>query len=309
MRSRRVSWLLMVKSMDISFACSTFSPKNRLKQYTFTNDRSPSEGPRLRKMNPPRIERTERIERIERIEPTLSISLGFSLHTVGHASGRQWLGAWQCVRGAALSLYAFYAWWVYFPQTGALARWWGLAKCHESCGTLLPHVMDTRRYRLASTPLQGSHSGALRLLREPLCMCVQGDYTWSLCVFFYHWITLLEFFCLFRCWFLTKDLSILLWCILCGVISFCSLNKIYCSVYMCDKYLSYVPWHRASGFFTWDELCDTLGLQNLDSRLCVGKSSLSHGVTVVMSWCQQTACKRVAEMHVLRSLFISKSKL
>jgi hypothetical protein len=30
----------------------------------------------------------------------------------------------------------------------------------------------------------GSHSGALRLLREPLCMSVQSDYTWSLSVFF-----------------------------------------------------------------------------------------------------------------------------
>jgi hypothetical protein len=47
--------------------------KNRLKQYTFTSDRS----------------------------LTLSISLGFSLRRVVHVSGRQWLGAWHCVRWAA----------------------------------------------------------------------------------------------------------------------------------------------------------------------------------------------------------------
>ncbi len=32
---------------------------------------------------------------------TLSISLGFSLRRVVHVSGRQWLGAWHCVRWAA----------------------------------------------------------------------------------------------------------------------------------------------------------------------------------------------------------------
>jgi hypothetical protein len=38
-------------------------------------------------------------------------------------------------------------------------------------------------WQLASTWLRGSHSGALRLLREPLCMYVQREYTSSLSVF------------------------------------------------------------------------------------------------------------------------------
>ncbi len=50
--------------------------KNRLKQYTFTSDRS----------------------------LTLSISLGFSLRRVVHVSARQWLGAWHCVQWATVTV-------------------------------------------------------------------------------------------------------------------------------------------------------------------------------------------------------------
>ncbi len=98
--SRHVSWLLMVKSMGISFACSTFSPKNRLKQYTFTSD----------------------------CLLTLSISLGFSLHRVVHVLGWQWLGAWHCVQWAA-------HWWglakcsctEHVAPTSDLSCWWALS--------------------------------------------------------------------------------------------------------------------------------------------------------------------------------------
>jgi hypothetical protein len=46
---------------------------------------------------------------------------------------------------------------------------WGLAKC--SCGTLLPQTFAAGEH--LAPGFNGSHSGALRLLREPLCMYAQ----------------------------------------------------------------------------------------------------------------------------------------
>jgi hypothetical protein len=83
---------------------------------------------------------------------------------------------------------------------GCMSKWFFPNSMHFLC-TLVSHATgsmflvpslqhekptfhDTQKIEMVSTFFQGSHSGALRLLREPLCMYVQSDYTWSLWVFF-----------------------------------------------------------------------------------------------------------------------------
>ncbi len=79
----------------------------------------------------------------------------------------------------------------------------------------LRHVAPTRygdqAFAAGEHLAPGSHSGALRLLREPLCM-YYGMYNVSILEvfpYFYHCITLLIFSCLFCFCFLIKFICVL----------------------------------------------------------------------------------------------------